>query len=188
MSSPKTLITALSLSKSPNIKYIAATLAVAVVVCASRADAQTLTTLVQFTGTSGTAIGFQPHGGLTLDCATLYGTTSSGDTGNIFSVGIDGSKYHDLYDFTGGAAGAHPEGDLTLSGGTLFGMTAFGGANEHGTLFALTLPTAPIPEPGTLAIVGAVAVAFVPYRWLRPRSRRESRRQAVRWRSEVAPS
>jgi hypothetical protein len=92
--------------------------------------------------------------------------------GNIFSVGIDGSDYVDLHNFTGGTSGCWPDGDLTLSGGTLFGMTSgyntqYGAIND-GTIFALTLP-APVPEPGTLALVGAVAVAVVSYRWRRTR-------------------
>ncbi len=68
--------------------------------------------------------------------------------GNIFSVGIDGSGYQDLYDFTYGTDGGYPLGDLLDSGGTLFGMTNQRGANYSGTVFAFTLPT---PEPGTLA-------------------------------------
>ena len=70
-------------------------------------------------------------------------------------MGIDGSGYQDLYDFTGGTEGAFPYGDLTLSGGTLFGMTYSGGANDYnGTIFALALP---VPEPGPLALLAVGA-------------------------------
>ena len=82
--------------------------------------------LVSFTGTGGTASGRQPYGSLILSSTRLYGMTSAGgvdSVGNIFSVGIDGSGYQDLYDFTGGTDGANPDGDLLASGGTLFGMT-----------------------------------------------------------------
>ena len=69
-------------------------------------------------------------------------------------MGIDGSDFDDLYSFTGGADGGNPHGDLTLSGGTLFGMTSTGGANGDGTVFALV-----VPEPGTLALAGALCLA-----------------------------
>ena len=98
--------------------------------------------LISFTGTSGTASGQDPLGSLTLSGTTLYGMTQNGGAdaaGNIFSVGIDGSDYRNLYSFTGGSDGGKPTGDLTLSGGTLFGMTSVGGANNDGTLFALNL-------------------------------------------------
>ena len=111
----------------------------------------------------------QPLGSLTLSGTTLYGTTDGGGVnhrGNIFSVGIDGSDYQDLYSFTGGTADeGGPEGDLTLSGGTLFGMTPLPDAGRgYGTVFAFVLPT-PTPEPGTLAFAGVAAVALVAYRW-----------------------
>jgi autotransporter-associated beta strand protein/uncharacterized repeat protein (TIGR03803 family) len=109
--------------------------------------------LLSFTGTSGAAIGQNPQNVLILSGTTLYGVTEKGGygAGNIFSVGIDGSGFDDLHNFTGGVDGATP-GDLTLSGGTLFGMTLSGGRGV-GVIFALTLPT---PEPGTLALVGAM--------------------------------
>src|SRR5262249_30697787 len=143
---------------TPPMKHLAFSFAISFALCASRADAQTFTTLIQFTGTGGTAAGLNPYGDLILSGTTLYGVTEQGGTagyGNVFSVGINGSGYDDLYDFTGGADGAYPYGDLTLIGGTLFGMTNAGGNGValagDGTIFALTLPT---PEPGTLALVG----------------------------------
>ncbi len=103
--------------------------------------------LVSFTGTGGAASGQNPYGSLTLSGTSLYGVTHSGGAygyGNIFSVGVDGSGYQNLYSFTGGSDGAYPEGDLTLSGGTLFGTTSVGGIgtgyNGQGTVFALGLP------------------------------------------------
>jgi uncharacterized repeat protein (TIGR03803 family) len=123
--------------------------------------------LVSFTGTGGTANGIIPWGSLMLSGTTFYATTTSGgshESGNIFSVGLDGSSYRDLYDFTNGTDGEMPGGDLLLSGGTLFGTAFTGGANGKGTVFALTLPT---PEPDTLALVGAGAAALVSYRWRR---------------------
>ena len=95
----------------------------------------------------------------------------SGD-GNIFSVGIDGSNYDDLYNFSGGTTdGSVPLGDLTPSGGTLFGMTSNGGAHSDGIIFALSVPGL-VPEPGTLALVGCGAAVLLSYRWRRMRRRK----------------
>jgi uncharacterized repeat protein (TIGR03803 family) len=119
--------------------------------------------IVSFTGTGGSAVGDNPFGSLILSGTTLYGVTVSGGAnadGNIFSVGIDGTGYRDLYDFTGGTDGGFPVADLTLSGGTLFGMTNRGGTNGDGTVFALALP-APTPEPGTLALLGACFTGLI---------------------------
>jgi uncharacterized repeat protein (TIGR03803 family) len=127
--------------------------------------------LLSFTGTSGAASGNQPRGSLILSGTTLYGMTSSGGAnglGNIFSVGINGLGYVDIYSFSG-PDGDLPYGDLTISGGTLFGMTQVGGQGL-GNVFALTLPT-PTPEPATLALVGTGAAALVSYRWRRKRRR-----------------
>ena len=138
-------------------------------------DGTSYQNLLSFTGSGGTANGWGPAGSLTLVGTSLYGMTAGGGygNGNIFSVGLDGSGYRDLYDFTqnyatyaGGTDGFLPEGDLLFSGGTLFGMTMGGGANDAGTVFALV-----IPEPGTPALVGTAAVALIAYRWRRRRKR-----------------
>ncbi len=131
--------------------------------------------LLSFTGTGGAASGAYPYGSLTLSGTTLYGITQQGGShgdGNVFSVGIDGSGYDDLYDFTGGGDGRDPQGNLTLSGGTLFGMTDLGGnlavngGLGGGTVFALT-----VPEPSTLALIASGAAAVGAYRWRRRRFR-----------------
>ncbi len=119
--------------------------------------------LLSFTGIGGSASGWTPGGSLILSGTTLYGTTRYGGAdgeGNIFSVGIDGSGYQDLYSFTGYNDGSEPLGNLTLSGGTLFGMTPYGGANGDGTVFALALP-ASTPEPGTLVLLAAGALSLL---------------------------
>jgi len=128
--------------------------------------------LLSFTGTSGAAIGLSPDSSLTVSGTTLYGATVQGGVngwGNLFSVGIDGSGYENLYNFTGGADGGWPIGDLTLSGGTLFGTASRGnGSAGFGTVFAFTLPT-PAPEPGTLALVGGGAAGLLACAWRRKR-------------------
>jgi len=127
--------------------------------------------LLSFTGTGGAASGLGAYNSLILSGTTLYGTTYQGgphELGNVFSVGIDGSAYQDLYDFTGGLDGSLPSGDLTLSGGTLFGTAGFGGLNGAGTLFVIVLPT-PTPEPGTLALLGGVAAGLLACAWRRRR-------------------
>jgi uncharacterized repeat protein (TIGR03803 family) len=129
--------------------------------------------ILSLTGTGGTASGRYADGSLTLSGTTLYGTTVQGGVhgwGNVFSVGIDGSGYEDLYSFTGLTDGTFPGGDLTISGGTLFGMEPGGGPNSNGTVFAIILPT-PSPEPSTLAIVATGAAAMVSYRRRRRRRR-----------------
>ena len=132
--------------------------------------------LLSFTGTGGPACGAYPYDSLILSGNTFYGTTTQGGVrgfGSIFSVGIDGSDFQNLYSFTGGTDGAAPAGDLTLSGGTLFGTASqcgdpsfFNNGYGGGTVFALALPT-PTPEPSTLALVGAAAVVIAAYRWRR---------------------
>ena len=138
--------------------------------------------LVSFTGSGGTASGYDPFGSLILGGTTLYGMTEqgfAGGWGNVFSVGINGSDYQYLHGFTGGADGGQPFGDLTLSAGTLFGMTSEGGtapgSSGYGTVFAIALPT-PVPESGTLALAGTAAVLLVSYRWRRRWPRWKNRR------------
>ena len=125
------------------MKYLAFSLAVTVALWASRADSQTFTTLLSFTGTGGTAIGANPNGSLTLSGTTFYGVTNVGGSngfGNVFSVGTDGTNYQNLLSFTGtagAATGLYPKGGLALSGTTLYGTTVVGGAYAHGTVFSI---------------------------------------------------
>src|SRR5580704_10727466 len=79
---------------------------------ATRVHAQTLTTLLSFSGTNGQYLGQYPYGDLTISGSVLYGMTiqggASGD-GNIFSVGIDGTNYQNLLNFSG-SNGQYPQG------------------------------------------------------------------------------
>ncbi len=99
--------------------------------------------LVTFTGTGGTASGYQPFGSLIASGGTLYGMTYAGGAngdGNVFSVGMDGTHYQNLLAFTGAggtASGANPVGSLILSGTTLYGLTSKGGANGDGNIYGV---------------------------------------------------
>jgi hypothetical protein len=147
-------------------------------------DGSNYQNLYSMTGGTG---GSLPNGSLLLSGTTLYGMTRYGGTigdGNIFSMGVDGSGYQDLYNFGYLTGGYQPYGDLTLSGGTLFGMAYYGGSGGVGTVFALTLPT---PEPGSLALAGSAAAVVGAYRWRRRRTRWRDvgggrRHEATPWR------
>jgi hypothetical protein len=99
--------------------------------------------LIDFSGTSGSYVGAQPWGSLTLSGDTLYGMTTAGGIGrigNIFSVQTNGMNYKDLVEFTDtsvSSLGKYPYGSLTLSGDTLYGMTKEEGINEEGIIFSV---------------------------------------------------
>ena len=102
----------------------------------SRADAQTLTTLLSFSGTNGA----NPDGGFVLNGSTLYAMTEqggSGGDGTIFSINTEGTGFQGLCTFNKGN-GMHPFGSLTLCGSTLYGTTSSGGAHiYYGTVFSI---------------------------------------------------
>jgi uncharacterized repeat protein (TIGR03803 family) len=75
-------------------------------------------------------------GQLTLIGNKLYGTTYLGgknDSGCIFSVGINGNNYKDLFNFNK-TSGYYPYSPLLLSGNTLYGTLDGGGA---GAIFSI---------------------------------------------------
>jgi uncharacterized repeat protein (TIGR03803 family) len=98
---------------------------------------------------NGSSDGANPTSGLINFEATLYGTTSSGgakDAGTVFALTpptIAGGSWTKslVYSFAGGSDGAKPHGSLINLGATLYGTTRNGGANDAGTVFALTPPT-----------------------------------------------
>ena len=102
--------------------------------------------LHSFAGSAGD--GASPYGSLTLGNGTLYGMTSVGGAANhgvVFQMNTDGTGYTNLYSFAGYPSdGASPYGSLTLSGSTLYGMTEYGGTNNDGAVFALSIIP---PEP-----------------------------------------
>jgi len=102
----------------------------AVLVLAALAQAQTFTTLYNFTG--GTD-GSQPYAAVIRDAAgNLYGTTygGGGDLGGVvFKVDTAGTETV-LHNFTGNPDGAQPYTPLIRdSKGNIFGTTSAGGSN-----------------------------------------------------------
>lgn len=78
------------------------------------ADGSGFVKLHDFSGVDGA----KPVGGLVLgpDDQTLYGMTANGGDngmGVIFSIGVDGTSFHKLYDLNAWSGG-HPEGSLIL--------------------------------------------------------------------------
>jgi uncharacterized repeat protein (TIGR03803 family) len=90
--------------------------------------------------------GKNPYGSLLLDGDKLYGTTANGgdnDTGTVFVINTDGSRYHRLYSFGANSDdGSNPIDNVILVCGALYGMTTGGGANGHGAIFKVS------PSPG----------------------------------------
>ena len=96
-----------------------------------------LTTLHSFVGTDGR----HPNAGLTLDGATLYGTTEGGGSafggGTVFSINTDGSAYRVIHAFHG-SDGDGLEAGVTLDGSKLYGTTfASSPAGTFGTVFVV---------------------------------------------------
>src|SRR5712692_5150397 len=82
-----------------------------------RLNAQTVTTLHNFTAPSGlpstNTDGAQPYAGLILSNNILYGTASDGGAsgwGTVFQVNTDGTGFRNLHSFSGfsGGDGANP--------------------------------------------------------------------------------
>jgi uncharacterized repeat protein (TIGR03803 family) len=74
----------------------------------------------------------------------FYGTSPQAGAfgrGTVFTMNTDGTGFTNLYNF-GGRDGEFSFNGLVLSGNTLYGTTG-GGTNRDGTVFALSLPSAP---------------------------------------------
>jgi uncharacterized repeat protein (TIGR03803 family) len=105
-------------------------------------DASGFKTLYNFTGGAGAPI---------LSGHTLLGTGGGGSSGVVFKINTDGTGFTTLYSFTAQSPspcpcfnndGASPD-DLILSGNNLYGTANAGGASGYGTIFSISLPTAP---------------------------------------------
>jgi uncharacterized repeat protein (TIGR03803 family) len=106
-----------------------------------RANAQSFTNLHSLVFTNGTG----PVAALTLSGTTLYGTTriygggNAGGYGSAFKMGTDGSNFSVLHIFSGDTDGGNLNGNLLLANGTLYGTATFGGASNHGCIFAISI-------------------------------------------------
>jgi uncharacterized repeat protein (TIGR03803 family) len=90
---------------------------------------------------TGGADGSQPYAGVIRDPAgNLYGTTSSGGTGNagvVYKVDASGHETV-LYNFTGGSDGSSPLGGVIRdAAGNLYGTTIYGGISGAGVVYKL---------------------------------------------------
>jgi uncharacterized repeat protein (TIGR03803 family) len=92
--------------------------------------------------------GAAPENALVLSGSTLYGTALRGGTngsGTVFAVSTDGNQFTTTYAFTATDVngnnndGARPYSYLILSGNTLYSTTTYGGTNDSGTVFSLSL-------------------------------------------------
>lgn len=129
-----------------------AALSLVLVVAATQMQAQTFTTLHNFTRG---ADGGYPYAGLSMDRAgNLYGTASEGGNlsacynngcGTVFKLEHRGSGwvFSVLYAFSG-PDGAYPEARVIIGpDGNLYGTTSEGGAAGAGVVFRLQPPSTP---------------------------------------------
>lgn len=121
---------------------LAVTLSV-LVLLASRASAQTFTTVYQFRGAGD---GENPVAGVSFDSlGNVYGTTKYGGAsayGTVFELPTKGKGDIVLHSFVGGTDGQNPEAAVAFDNlGNLYGTTFSGGNNSNGTVFKLTKGT-----------------------------------------------
>ena len=134
------------------------------------------TNLYSFTGGSD---GAYPDAGLLLSGNTLYGTADGGGInafgltyGTVFAITTNGTRFTNPHTFTalsdpfylGGtnSDGVFPHAGLILSGNTLYGTASYGGTNDYGTVFGISLaPQLTINLSGTNVILTWPANATV---------------------------
>jgi uncharacterized repeat protein (TIGR03803 family) len=115
------------------------------VVLSQTMQAQTFSVLHNFTDG---ADGAGPEAGVTVGPGgVLYGTAAGGGThskGTVFRLSHSGSSwiFTTLYEFGEGTDGSYPIGGVVIgTQGALFGTTQEGGAQNDGTVYALTAPS-----------------------------------------------
>ena len=97
---------------------------------------------------------------LILSGSILYGVTVSsspqgGTNGNIYSFDVNTDAYGILHTFRG-IDGGNDFGNLLLVGSTLYGMSEYGGLNNKGVVFALT-----VPEPSCASVAMLIATTLL---------------------------
>jgi uncharacterized repeat protein (TIGR03803 family) len=139
----RTAISREPVTKNRIYLFLLTVVALGVTFCAAaatRASAQTFTTLFSFDGTNGT----QPVASLIQGFdGSFYGTTASGGTNNdgtVFSVSPGGAvtTLYNFCDRPSCADGSEPIGGLVqASDGNFYGTTYQGGFHDRGTVFRL---------------------------------------------------
>lgn len=113
------------------------------------AGSNTVTTLAEFNGTNGQS----PYAGLVADAAgNLYGTTYYGGANNdgvVFEVAAGTNALTAVVSFAYTNGWGPNCGLIADSQGNLYGTTFAGGADDNGTVFAVT------PSTGTLATLAS---------------------------------
>ena len=112
--------------------------AMAMLAFAAAAQAQTFTTLYNFTGA---ADGGYPFSGPIVVNGRVYGTTPNGGADNdgvVYELNASGAESV-IYSFTGQPNGSGPDGSVIMDGkGNYYGTTPYGGAHGDGTVYVIT--------------------------------------------------
>jgi len=118
------------------------------------------TNLHQFT--SGINDGGDSRSSLIIYSNSLAGMTFEGGINNdgvIFKIGLDGTDYMNLHEFTGGADGNNPYYNSLLEiNGYFYGMTRWGGGSGKGMIFE---QSALIPEPGIIMALSLLVIGIL---------------------------
>jgi uncharacterized repeat protein (TIGR03803 family) len=102
-------------------------------------DGTGFTKLLDFDGTNN---GKNPYGSLLLVDGVLYGAAlygGSNEMGTVFKLQTDGSGFMKLWDFDGTNSGLYPYSSLITDGTYLYGTTNYGGANNMGTVYRVSM-------------------------------------------------
>jgi uncharacterized repeat protein (TIGR03803 family) len=118
------------------------------------------TNLHQFT--SGINDGGDSRSSLIIYSNSLAGMTFEGGINNdgvIFKIGLDGTDYMNLHEFTGGADGNNPYHNSLLEiNGCFYGMTRWGSGSGKGMIFE---QSALIPEPGIIMALSLLVIGIL---------------------------